>query len=139
MARIVAAHMPKALPKTFETEETHVKIVRHYVMETDKKGETVFSHDENGRKIKAGPNTLEFEQVKSFGGIMFTFPRGHSIRLSSPEQLKQFKLTEQPKLVDLDLGEEVNAAGVPVSVLAIVADSNRSGGDFGMVDTLEKD
>lgn len=139
MARIVAAYMPKALPKTFETEETHVKIVRHYVMEEDSKGKMVPSLDENGRKIKAGPNTLEFVQVPSNGGIMFTFPRGHSIRLSSPEQLKQFKLTEQPKLVDLDLGEEVNAAGVPVSMLAIVADSNKSGGDFGMVDTVEKD
>lgn len=140
MARIVAAYMPKALSKTFETVETHVKIVRHYVMEEDAKtGKMIPSLDEHGRKIKAGPNTLEFIQVPSNGGIMFTFPRGHSIRLSSPEQLKQFKLTEQPKLVDLDLGEEVNAAGVPVSMLAIVADSNKSGGDFGMVDTVQKD
>ena len=127
MARIVAAYMPKALPKTFETTETHVKIVRHYVMEEDAKGKEVFAHDENGRKIKAGPNTLEFVQVPSTGGIMFTFPRGHSIRLTSPEQLKQFGLTEQPKLVDLDLGEEVNAAGVPLSMLAIVQEGGAGG------------
>ncbi len=135
MARIVAAFMPKALPKTFETTEQHVKIVRHYVMEEDKNGKEVPAHDENGRKIKAGPNTLEFFDVPSKGGIMFTMPRGHSIRLTSPEQLKQFKLTEQPRLVDLDLGEEVNAAGVPIAMLSIIADGEaRSGGDFGMVD-----
>lgn len=138
MARIVAAYTPKALPKTFETVETHVKIIRLFVMEEDPKtGKQVPSRDENGRKIKAGPNTLEFEQVPSKGGIMFTFPRGHSIRLSSPEQLKQFKLSEQPRLVDLDLGEEVNAAGVPTSMLAVLSNSDKSGGDFGMVDSVE--
>lgn len=112
--------MPKALPKTFETTETHVKIIRHYVMEEDAKGKEVFAVDENGRKIKAGPNTLEFTQVPSFGGILFKFPRGHSIRLTHPEQLKQFKLTDKPKLVDLDLGEEVNEKGVPLSLLAVI-------------------
>lgn len=122
MSRIVAQYMPKALPKDFETTETHVKIVRHYVMEDDDKGKQVFARDENGRNIKAGPNTLEFEQKVSKGGILFTFPRGHSIRLTDPAQLKQFKLTEKPKLVDLDLGEEVNEKGIPLSMLSVISE-----------------
>lgn len=131
MARIVAAYMPKALSKDFKTTETHVKIVRHFVMDDDAKDG--FARDENGRKIKAGPNTLEMQEVESKGGIMFTFPRGHSIRLTDPAQLKQFKLTENPKLVDLDLGEEVNEKGMPLSLLSVISADGDSGGDFGTV------
>lgn len=136
MARIVAQYMPKALPKTFETVENHVKIVQHFVKDED--AEDGFARDENGRRIKAGPNTLEFHEVKSAGGIMFTFPRGHSIRLTDPAQLKQFRLSEQPRLVDLDLGEEVNEAGMPISLLSVINDTDKSAGNFGMAD-VEKD
>lgn len=137
MARIVSAYMPKALPKDFKTTEMHVKIVRHYVMTEDAKGKEVFDVDENGRKIKAGPNTLEFIEKESTGGIMFTFPRGHSIRLTDPAQLKQFKLTDRPKLVDLDLGEEVNEAGVPLSMLAIVQEGEADVGGGLASETVE--
>lgn len=134
MARIVAAYMPKALPKEFKTTETHVKIVQHFVKDDDPKSKDGLARDENGRRIKAGPNTLEMHEVESTGGIMFTFPRGHSIRLTDPAQLKQFKLSEQPRLVDLDLGEEVNEKGMPLSLLSVINDEGKSGGDFGLAD-----
>ena len=127
--KIQAMYMPTVVPKHYKTTETWVKIVRHWVKDED--GELVLD-ETTGKKIKAGPNTLEIYQKESTGGILFKFPRGHSIRLTTPEQIKQFRLTDQPKLVDMDSGEEVNEQGVPVSLAGVIAGANNvSGGDFG--------
>lgn len=129
--KIVAAYMPKVVPKTYKTTETHCKIVRHYVL--DENGEPELDPD-TGKKIKAGPNTLEMYQKESTGGILFKMPRGHSIRLTTPEQIKQFRLTDKPFLVDLDSGEQVDESGVPVSLAHLIKESTSmevAGGDFG--------
>lgn len=129
--KIVAAYIPKVVPKTYKTAERHCKIVRHYVQDADGNPEL----DEHGKKIKAGPNTLEYEDRESMGGILFKMPRGHSIRLTSPEQIKQFRLTDKPFLVDLDSGEQVDESGTPISLAGLIkGDSDmmmNSGGDFG--------
>lgn len=131
--RIAAAFMPKALPKTFETEEVHAKIVQNYIKDEDEKDG--FARDEHGKKIKAGPATVVFETVKSFGGVMFTFPRGHSIRLTTIDQIKQWGLSTKPRLVDMDSGSEVNEKGIPVNMQHLLEPG--STGDFGVADASE--
>ena len=133
--KIQAMYMPSVVPKHYKTTETHVKIVRHWVK--DEEGEFVLD-ETTGKKIKAGPNTLEIYEKESTGGILFKFPRGHSIRLTSPDQIKQFRLTDTPKLVDMDSGEEVNEQGVPVSLAGVISGANNpNGGDFGSVEVPE--
>lgn len=131
--RIAMAFTPKALPKTFETEEVHAKIVQNYVKDDDEKDG--FARDEHGKKIKAGPATVQFETVKSTGGVMFTFPRGHSIRLTTADQIKQWGLSTKPKLVDMDSGSEVNEKGIPVNMLHLL--EPKAVGDFGIADASE--
>ena len=131
MGRIVAQYQVKAMPKDYTTTETKYSIVQEYMKDDEGK----FERDEEGRKIKKGPIQVVSEQVESKGGLLFTFPGGHSIRLTSPEQLKQFGLNENPRLVDLDTGEEVNEHGVPLSLANYVNDVSASGGDFGKADT----
>lgn len=130
--KIQAMYMPQVVPKHYKTTETHVKIIRHWVKDED--GEFVLD-ETTGKKIKAGPNTLELYEKESTGGILFKFPRGHSIRLTTPEQIKQFRLTDTPKLVDMDSGEEVNEQGVPIALAGIIKGANNvHGGDFGESD-----
>lgn len=129
--------MPKAMPKTFETVEKHAKLVHHYLKDNDEKDG--FSRDENGRKIKTRA-TLEVEDVVSTGGILFTMPRGHSVRLTTKEQLDFFKVSTKPRLVDLDTGEEVNEEGIPLSLQEFVkSGAMNSSGDFGTDEALADD
>lgn len=130
MSNIRPQYMPKALPKSFTTTETICEMVQEY--KKDDEGE--FERDEQGRKIKKGPATMVQKTIESKGGILFTFPRGHSIRLSTKEQIKQFGLSENPKLIDMASGEEVNEQGVPLSLAQYVTDAGKGKGDFGLVD-----
>lgn len=117
--RIVPQYTPRAMPKT------HVSIEDRYSI----------------KKNKDGTKELVKEEVESKGGVMFTFPAGHSIRLATIEQIEQFRLTTKPRLVDIDTGEEVNELGVPVSLAQFVANGGMSGGDFGtdVADALENE
>lgn len=114
--------IPTAMPKGYTTTETRAKMVQLY----QKDDEGKFERDDNGKKIKAGPARMIIEEVETKGGVLFTMPRGHSVRLTSPEQIKTFNVATKPRLVDLDTGEECNEQGRPLSLVAFVSKSNKS-------------
>lgn len=109
MSNIVAQYVPKVIPKSYKTTEMHYNIVKN----------------------KDGTSRLEAKEVESTGGLLFQFPRGHSIRLSTAEQIEHFGLSRNPRLVDLTTGEEVDQNGVPLSIKDVVRGVENHGGDFG--------
>jgi hypothetical protein len=58
------------------------------------------------------------EDKQSTGGWLFIIrgKPGHSIRLTSLDQLKDFKLKESPRMIDTESGEEVGSDGIPLTV-----------------------
>lgn len=110
---IVPQFVPTAMPKGYSTIEKRYKMVDHYKLDDDGKPE----RDENGRKIKAMPSTMEAYDHVSNGGVLFTMPAGHSVRLTSPEQIKQFGVSTKPVLIDLDTGDEVDENGRPLKLI----------------------
>lgn len=119
---IQATYIPTAMAKGYTTTEDRYRIVQQYVKDDEGK----FERDEGGKKIKAGPAQMIKETVESKGGILFTMPRGHSVRLTSREQIEQFKVATKPKLVDLDSGEECDETGRPLSLVAFIKNSTAS-------------
>lgn len=119
---IQAQFVPTAMPKSFETTEDRYSIVQEYVKDDEGK----FERDEGGKKIKLGPAKMIKETVVSKGGILFTMPRGHSVRLTTAEQIKEFGVATKPRLVDLDSGEECDETGRPLSLAAFVKNSAAS-------------
>lgn len=109
--------VPTAMPKTYETTEMRYRMVTEYLQ--DDEGE--FVRDENGRKIKKGPSRMEAYEHTSKGGVLFTMPNGNSVRLTTPEQIQQFKVATKPRLIDLDSGEEVDEQGRPVALMKFMA------------------
>ena|ERR1700753_3660888 len=93
--------IPSAMPKTFKTVETRVKMVKN----------------------ADGTKHMERKEVEVEGGVLFTMPHGHSVRLSSADQIKQFNVATKPRLVDLDTGEEVDEQGRPLSLVAFTKNS----------------
>lgn len=114
--------IPTAMPKGYTTKETRARMVQHYLKDDEGK----FERDDNGKKIKAGPAKMVIEEVETTGGVLFTMPRGHSVRLTSPDQIKTFKVATKPRLVDLDTGEECDEEGRPISLVAFVTKSRAS-------------
>ena len=111
--------VPTAMPKGYTTTETQCRMVQKYKKDDEGK----FERDENGQKIKAGPAQMITETVESKGGVLFTMPRGHSVRLTTREQIEQFKVATKPRLVDLDTGEECDEQGRPVTLMAFIKKS----------------
>lgn len=128
---VIAEYTVKALPKNYETVETHCKMVQDYVL--DEKGKPEL--DDNGRKIKKGPARMVREdKVVSKGGVMYTFPNGNSVRFASQHQLDLFKLSTQPRLIDTATGEECDERGVPKSLSEFVSGAGAPVGDVFLED-----
>ena len=72
------------------------------------------------KKGQDGTYRMEMESVATHGGYLFTMPNGSQIRLETLDQIKQFKLDTKPQLIDITTGEEVNEAGVPLSIANLV-------------------
>jgi hypothetical protein len=72
------------------------------------------------------PRVRTEREVEDRGGYLFTFMRGHSIRLTSLEQIKQFGLDVKPRLIDDTTGLEVNENGVPVDIANFINQSSGS-------------
>lgn len=47
-------------------------------------------------------NSIEKKTVEKPGGFMVYFPRGHVLRLETPEQLKHYNLDQPAQIVNLD-------------------------------------
>lgn len=114
--------VPSAMPKDYTTKETHYRMVQEYQIDDEGK----FERDDNGKKIKLGPAKMIREEVEVKGGVLFTMPRGHSVRLTSIEQIKQFNVATKPRLVDLDTGEECDEQGRPMSLIAFTKNSAKT-------------
>lgn len=97
-SRIKAQFQVQPIEKSYETFETQ------YSME----------------KAADGTKQMVQKQVASKGGYLFTMPNGSQIRLETLEQIKHFKLDTKPQLIDITTGEEVNEAGVPLSIANLV-------------------
>ncbi len=97
-SRIKAQFQVQKIPEDYKTFETQ------YVMV----------------KGRDGTMQMEQKQVASTGGYLFSMPNGSQIRLETLEQIKQFKLDTKPQLIDITTGEEVNEAGVPLSIANLV-------------------
>lgn len=117
--------IPTAMQKGYTTTEDRYRIVQEYVKDDEGK----FERDETGKKIKLGPAKIIKETVPSTGGILFTMPRGHSVRLTTKEQIEQFKVATKPCLVDLDTGEECDESGKPLSLVAFIKKSSATYAD----------
>lgn len=65
-------------------------------------------------KCSMNPETNSLEQepaVKETECWMVHFPQGHSIRVTSFEELKRMGFDKKPKMVDMDTGEVVDFGG----------------------------
>lgn len=120
--RIKAQFQVQPIPDSYETFETRFKM---------KKGQD-------------GTMRMESEQVASKGGYLFSMPNGSQIRLESLDQVKHFNLDTKPKLIDITTGEEVNEAGVPLSIANLVHGAVQEAmlpkpvaGDGGVESTIE--
>lgn len=51
-------------------------------------------------------------------GYMVFHPRGHSVFLTE-DRLRELKLDEQPKLVDMNSGDVVGTLGIPLSMTEV--------------------
>lgn len=67
------------------------------------------------------PKRLVQKQVESRGGWLVIFPGGHSIRLTSEDQMKTFGLSSEAKLVDMNTGLQVDAHGMPVDLAHLLS------------------
>lgn len=57
-------------------------------------------------------NSLQQEQVtEDRDCYMVVFPQGHSIRVTSAEQLKELGYDRKPRTVDMETGDVVDAGG----------------------------
>lgn len=54
--------------------------------------------------------------VEERGGWLYTFMRGHQIRVTTEEQMKLLGLTAEPRLIDDSTGLQVNAQGIPLDI-----------------------
>ena len=90
--------------------DDYVTKEKHYSFVDDEKAPP----DRYGRKRQKMVVTDE----ESRGGWLFIIrgKPGHSIRFTSLEQLRAFGLTEAPRMIDNESGEEVGADGVPLIV-----------------------
>lgn len=98
---------PAIMPR-YEIEEVpeavvNVKVFR-YVPELDEEGKVI--RDENGRIRKVRTDKVEniAEGQKVYNVY---FPQGHFIQVVGEQSLKDLNLDGEPKLVDMNSGEEV--------------------------------
>lgn len=103
-----AEYEVRELPKDFVTKEMK------YTFVDDEKA----TPDRFGRKRQK----MVSELVDSHGGWLFIVKGkpGHSIRLTSLEQIEAMKLAVVPRRIDEQTGEEVDERGVPISVAHLV-------------------
>lgn len=113
----------RKLPDDYITKE-----VRHSFIDDEKA-----PPDRYGRKRQK----MVVETVDSHGGWLFIVrgKPGHSIRLTSLEQIEAMKLRAEPRMIDNESGEEVGADGVPLIVKEQLAAAKRIGTLSGPHDT----
>jgi len=103
-----AEYEVRKLPDDFVTTE-----MRYNFVDDDKA-----TPDRWGRKRQV----MLSEKVESRGGWLFIVKGkpGHSIRLTSLDQIEAMKLATTPRRIDEQTGEEVDERGVPVAVAHLV-------------------
>lgn len=115
-----AEYEVRELPDTFVTYE------KRYSFVEDEKA----TPDRWGRKRQK----MVEETIESRGGWVYVIrgKPGHSIRLTSKDQMETMKLSAQARMIDDATGEEVDHRGVPLSVAHIVNGgvSANTGGKF---------
>jgi hypothetical protein len=117
-----AEYEVRELPDTFVTYE------KRYSFVEDEKA----IPDRYGRKRQK----MVEETVESRGGWVYVVrgKPGHSIRLTSRDQMETHKLSPSPRMIDDRTGEEVDNRGIPLSVSHLVGGGNRvsanTGGKF---------
>lgn len=105
----------RKLPDSYVTKEMRYSFV------DDEKAQP----DRFGRKRQK----MVSEEVESRGGWLFIVrgKPGHSFRLTSLDQIKSLGLSERPRLIDNETGEEVNEQGIPLSVVSQLEHSRTFG------------
>jgi len=98
----------RKLKETFVTKE------KHYEFVDDDKAPP----DRFGRKRQKMIET----EVESHGGYLYIIrgKPGHTVRLTSLEQIRQFNLDTSPRMIDANTGEEVDEHGVPKIVRSML-------------------
>lgn len=94
----------RKLPDTYVTRE------KRYSFVDDDKAQP----DRFGRKRQK----MVEEEVESRGGYLYIVrgKPGHTLRLTSLEQMQAFGLSPTPRMIDANTGEEVDEHGIPKSV-----------------------
>jgi len=104
MCAIRVEYEVRKLPDTFVTKEMRYSFVV----------------DEKAPRNRWGEprQKMVSEEVESRGGYLYIVrgKPGHTIRLTSLDQIAAFGLSDKPKLIDANTGEEVDEHGVPLTV-----------------------
>jgi|SRR5882762_252473 len=96
---------------------------------------TVYRYEKDATD-PSGKGRIRYEEiVEEKGGWLFTFLRGHQIRLTDEKQIALFGLATTQRLIDDSTGLEVNQQGVPIDIAAHVHQSILA--DGGAPDTVE--
>lgn len=111
---IRANYTVQKIPDTYVTKKT----VYEYVPDPD--AEQVVGKPT--RKIRVE------KVVEEKGGWLFTFPRRHSVRCTSLEQIKLLGLSTEPYLIDDTTGLQVNSQGIPLDIAEHVTGGLTDGG-----------
>lgn len=102
------------LPDTYVTRET----VYEYIKDPD------------AEKVEGKPHPRKrVERVREVkGGWLFTFMRGHQLRVETEEQMKLLNLSAHRRLIDDSTGLEVNEQGIPIDIQHLAPQALHDGG-----------
>lgn len=95
-------YLVEKIPDTYET----TKIVYAYIRDPD----------QEAIPGKPTPKIRTETVITEKGGWLFTFMRGHQIRLTDEKQIALLGLSTAPRYIDDSTGLEVNKQGIPVDV-----------------------
>jgi hypothetical protein len=104
MCAIRVEYEVRKLPDTYVTRE------KQYSFELDEKAPRGRFGEQRQKMIS--------KDVEVRGGWLFIIrgKPGHTVRLTSLDQLESFGLGQKPKMIDANTGEEVDEYGVPIMV-----------------------
>lgn len=86
------------------------KVRARYAVKGPRKEMVTFNRASMDKETKSLQQEEVTEERECF---MVMFPQGHSIRVTSREQLKELGFDKKPRLVDMETGDVIDVGGDP--------------------------